>query len=461
MATQPLGLFTKGPSVNDLLAQRNKRSTDLQQTLMKNASMKARDPAKAQAISFLGSTLGRALGNASGGEDTEMAERKASIAAQQEAQGKYFDAASQQSSEKIFEYAKTLRDTYPEAAVRLIEIGNKRRIEEQGIEKEEAALALVAQEKEEQLERDQKERDRVQEEVIRKEGVASGIRVESRAEQLRQEGVEAGAALLKAQAEESKNQFTVVSGKEYNEKNGTSLSENSMWKVKNNGDLVQIDKKSKSNVMQKVPEGMTPTYDKKTGAIIKLSPIIGGKQWSDAQEASAKMQAGVLQDMKTDDQKQTQASVVNTAIDDALKLAATDDSTTLIFGPSGAAMSLVAGSARSDLEAYMKPIEADAAFSTLQAMREASKTGGALGQVSDKEIELLKNARGALSRSQSKEQFIQNLERYKETYNNIINGSAAYIKKVEEYRAEILANKVDPNATATYRMNADFTFTKI
>ena len=459
MATQ--GLFTKGPTVEDLLEKRNKRATDLQQTLMANAGKRARDPAKAQAISFLGSTLGRALGNASGGEDTEMAERKASIAAQQEAQGKYFDAASQQSSEKIFEYAKTLRDTYPEAAVRLIEIGNKRRIEEQGIEKEEAALALVAQEKEEQLERDQKERDRVQEEVIRKEEVASGIRVEARAEQLRKEGVEAGAALLKAQAEESKNQFTVVSGKEYNEKNGTSLSENSMWKVKNNGDLVQIDKKSKSNVMQKVPEGMTPTYDKKTGQIIKLSPIIGGKQWSDAQEASAKIQAGVFQDMKTDDQKQTNATVVNTAIDDALALAATDDSTTLIFGPSGAAMSIVAGSARSDLEALMKPIEAEAAFSTLQAMREASKTGGALGQVSDKEIELLKNARGALSRSQSKEQFIQNLERYKETYNNIINGSAAYIKKVEEYRAEILANKVDPNATATYRMNADGTFTKI
>ena len=450
MATQ--GLFTKGPTVEDLLEKRNKRASDLQQTLMANAGKRARDPAKAQAISFLGSTLGRALGNAAGGEDTEMAERKASIAAQQEAQGKYFDAASQQSSEKIFEYAKTLRDTYPEAAVRLIEIGNKRRIEEQGIEKEEAALALVAQEKEEQLERDQKERDRVQEEVVRKEEVASGIRVEARAEQLRKEGVEAGAALLKAQAEESKNQFTVVSGKEYNEKNGTSLSENSMWKVKNNGDLVQIDKKSKSNVMQKVPEGMTPTYDKKTGQIIKLSPIIGGKQWSDAQEASAKIQAGVFQDMKTDDQKQTNATVVNTAIDDALKLAATDDNTTLIFGPSGAAMTLVAGSARSDLEAYMKPIEAEAAFSTLQAMREASKTGGALGQVSDKEIELLKNARGALSRSQSKEQFIQNLKRYKETYNNIINGSAAYIKKVEAYRAEILANKVDPDATATYKL---------
>ena len=66
------GLFTQGPSVDDLLEQRNKRATDLQQTLMANAGKRARDPAKAQAISFLGSTLGRALGNASGGADTEL-----------------------------------------------------------------------------------------------------------------------------------------------------------------------------------------------------------------------------------------------------------------------------------------------------------------------------------------------------------------------------------------------------
>ena len=117
MATQ--GLFTQLPSVDELLQQRNKRSTDLQQTLMQNAAQGARDPAKARAVSFLGSTLGRALGDSMGGADKQLDERQAAIDAQKEAQGKYFDAASQQSSEKIFEYAKTLRDTYPAAAVKL------------------------------------------------------------------------------------------------------------------------------------------------------------------------------------------------------------------------------------------------------------------------------------------------------------------------------------------------------
>ena len=46
MANQ--GLFTTGPSVEDLLQQRNTRALDLQQQLMQGAAQGARDPAKAQ-----------------------------------------------------------------------------------------------------------------------------------------------------------------------------------------------------------------------------------------------------------------------------------------------------------------------------------------------------------------------------------------------------------------------------
>ena len=70
MANQ--GLFTTGPSVEDLLQQRNTRALDLQRKLMQGAAQGARDPAKAQAVSFLGSSLGRALAGAMGGEDKEM-----------------------------------------------------------------------------------------------------------------------------------------------------------------------------------------------------------------------------------------------------------------------------------------------------------------------------------------------------------------------------------------------------
>ena len=67
------GLFTQGPSVQDILAKRNKSQFDLQQQLMAQASQGARDPAKMRAVSLLGSSLGRALGGAMGdGKDPEL-----------------------------------------------------------------------------------------------------------------------------------------------------------------------------------------------------------------------------------------------------------------------------------------------------------------------------------------------------------------------------------------------------
>ena len=45
MATQQ-GLFTQGPSIDDILQKRNQRQGDLQRQLMAQAAQGARDPAK-------------------------------------------------------------------------------------------------------------------------------------------------------------------------------------------------------------------------------------------------------------------------------------------------------------------------------------------------------------------------------------------------------------------------------
>jgi len=112
------GLFTQGPSVDDLLEQRNKRATDLQRQLMTQAGNRARDPAKAQAISFLGSTLGRALGNASGGGDEQMEQREATIEAQKAMQ-QDFATSSQGTGEEQKALAERLfkANFYQEASL--------------------------------------------------------------------------------------------------------------------------------------------------------------------------------------------------------------------------------------------------------------------------------------------------------------------------------------------------------
>ena len=116
MAAQQ-GLFTQLPSVDDLLQQRNKRATDLQQQLMANAAQGARDPAKAQAISFLGSSLGRALGGAMGGEDEERQALEARNAKQEKMQQMY-GAYAGGTGEQLAKLALSLNNAgyYKEAA---------------------------------------------------------------------------------------------------------------------------------------------------------------------------------------------------------------------------------------------------------------------------------------------------------------------------------------------------------
>lgn len=59
------------------------------------------------------------------------------------------------------------------------------------------------------------------------------------------------------------------------------------------------------------------------------------------------------------------------------------------------------GSNAANAEALMTTLKSKTAFSTLQAMRDASKTGGALGSVSEKEIAYLENSLGAFANAQN------------------------------------------------------------
>lgn len=64
-----------------------------------------------------------------------------------------------------------------------------------------------------------------------------------------------------------------------------------------------------------------------------------------------------------------------------------------------------------DLENAIKPILATLAFDRLQQMRDESKTGGALGQVSERELDLLQSAVSSLDTGQSLDAFLANLDK--------------------------------------------------
>lgn len=70
-----------------------------------------------------------------------------------------------------------------------------------------------------------------------------------------------------------------------------------------------------------------------------------------------------------------------------------------------------------DFDNDLNTLKANLAFGELQAMRDASKTGGALGQVSEKELTLLESALAGLAQTQSPANMRKNLNKIKDSIN--------------------------------------------
>lgn len=82
----------------------------------------------------------------------------------------------------------------------------------------------------------------------------------------------------------------------------------------------------------------------------------------------------------------------------------------------------VGGTGQFDLAATLETIGANIAFDALQAMRDSSPTGGALGQVTERELALLKATAGNIDPRQSPTQLRANLQELQTLYLNTIHG---------------------------------------
>lgn len=104
---------------------------------------------------------------------------------------------------------------------------------------------------------------------------------------------------------------------------------------------------------------------------------------------------------------------INTYIDTALGQVGG-----MTTGITGAVASKIPGTQAADLRSTLTTIKANIGFEALQAMREASKTGGALGQVAVQELEALQSTLGSLDTRQSPEQLTTNLIKIRNHYRN-------------------------------------------
>lgn len=146
-------------------------------------------------------------------------------------------------------------------------------------------------------------------------------------------------------------------------------------------------------------------------------PISGSKADIERQQAEVAAEG-------KEEQQKTWNAIVDQEIGRALDIIGNADlPTTGMFGDW---LSGVGGTAARDLRALLDTVKANAGFDRLQAMRDASPTGGALGQVSERELAFLQSTIGNLEQSQTAEQLKFNLQRLQQLYKNMLGGKRAY-----------------------------------
>src|SRR5690606_25607370 len=98
------------------------------------------------------------------------------------------------------------------------------------------------------------------------------------------------------------------------------------------------------------------------------------------------------------------------------------DSSDWSAGPLAGRLALIPGTPAYELQKFIESIKANIRVDQLQEMREASPTGGALGNVSNFESQMLGDLLGSLDLTQPKATVKANMQRIYNNYLDIIHG---------------------------------------
>jgi hypothetical protein len=164
--------------------------------------------------------------------------------------------------------------------------------------------------------------------------------------------------------------------------------------------------------MGTIPPGYRAEYDD-AGRVVQLVPIPGGPAAAEADQA-----AGV--DQSRQNKRMTMTDTVTGAADAARSLA--DQMSTGLIGQG---MSYFGQSDAAEVYRQTDVLKSTATIENLNAMRRESPTGGALGNVTEKEGAMLAAAAGALDPASGPARFQQQLDNYEMTLMRVIHGYEA------------------------------------
>lgn len=149
---------------------------------------------------------------------------------------------------------------------------------------------------------------------------------------------------------------------------------------------------------------MPPGYEPDPAKPGAIRPIAGSEDDTKRQDAARATRNKL-------DSELTRADVILTAIEQVRpKIGG------FTAGLAGTALNAIPGTEAKDVSSVIDTIKANIGFEQLQRMREASPTGGALGQVAVQELKYLQAALGNLSTTQSPQRLAQTLDEIQSRY---------------------------------------------
>lgn len=207
-----------------------------------------------------------------------------------------------------------------------------------------------------------------------------------------------------------------------------------MWIIRRSGGPPEDTGVPFSNNLQfiEAEDGSVRAFNRQTGQ--EMGTLVSPEEAADARTRS--LQTDAAQELPTAlaglDAQISNLNLTIDKIDDIIPLVrpGTTGAGSLRSGLPG---NLGGGDART-LARAIQSLQANLGFDTLQRMRAASQTGGALGQVSERELDLLINALQALDQGGDDEVLIENLRAVQTHYRN-------YVREIE-----IMKNKLREQA---------------
>lgn len=184
--------------------------------------------------------------------------------------------------------------------------------------------------------------------------------------------------------------------------------------------LARMDELRKALVENPGDEGLQAAIEdtqmalNNVSASTKKDPVADTKAKVDAAQAKT-----VVARQKLETQLRNQVDAASTTANDIGELIDTAISEVgpMTSGPGGRILSAIPGTPARNLERTLDTIKANIGFQTLNSLRQLSATGGALGNVSDREVQFLQSTLGSLDATQSPEQLRTNLAEVKRKLN--------------------------------------------